>query len=164
VHNNSDKVGQTVTVQFNAKDAAGKLLKSESQVESFSRVGQDLAVGTQIDVPSGTKVATVDATLLIEDDGTFSSEPFPEMKVSTVKLVPNDYGDSDAVFELSNPTDQPVKSPRLGVICYNAAGKIIGGGVDFPDLVPPSGKVVVETNIITSGKPASCRAFAGAPM
>jgi len=161
VHNNSAKVGQTVTVQFNAKDKAGTLVKSESQVESFSRVGQDLAVGTQMDVPKGTKIATVEATLLIEDLGVFSSVPFPEMKTTPVKVVAGQYGDTTANFELSNPTASPIKSPRLGIICYNAAKKIVGGGVDFPELVPPSGKVAVEATILTTGKPASCRVFAG---
>lgn len=164
VHNNSDNVVQTVTVQFNAKDAAGTLVKSTSQIETFSRAGQDLAVGTQIDVPKDVKIATVEATLLIEDRGTFSSEPFPEMPTTPVTVVTDPYGGSTANFELTNPTDQPVKSPRLGIICYDAANTIIGGGMDFPDLVPPSGKVAVEAHILTTTTPASCKAFAGGPM
>ena len=160
VHNDSNKVGQTVTVEFNAKDAAGTLVKSASQVESFSRVGQDLAVGTQIDVAKDVKIATVEATLLIEDKGAFSSKPFPEMKTTPVTVVSDG---STANFELSNPTDQPVQSPRLGIICYDAANAIIGGGSDFPQLVPTSGKVAVEASILTSGTPASCKVFTGAP-
>jgi hypothetical protein len=164
VHNNSDKVGQTVTVQFNAKDKAGTLVKSTSQVETFSRVGQDLAVGTQIDVPKGTKIATVEATLLIEDSGTFSSEPSPEMPTTPVKVVSDEYGGTTANFELSNPTTKPVKDPRLGIICYNTAKEIIGGGSEYPTLVPPSGKIAVEGQILSTGKPASCRVFAGGPL
>lgn len=163
VHNDSDKVGQTVTVQFNAKDAAGTLVKSTSQVETFTRVNHDLAVGTQIDVPKDVKIATVEATLLIEDRGTFSGEPFPEMNTTPVSVVADPYGGSTANFELTNPTDQPVKSPRLGIICYDAANKIIGGGVDFPELVPPSGKIAVEAHILTSTVPTTCRAFDGGP-
>lgn len=164
VHNDSDKVGQTVTVQFNAKDAAGILVKSASQVETFSRVSEDLAVGTQINVPKDVKIATVEATLLIEDRGTFSSEPFPEMKTTPVTVVTDPYGGLTANFELTNPTAQPVKSPRLGIICYDVANTIVGGGVDFPELVPPSGKVAVEAHILASTTPTSCRAFAGGPM
>ncbi|MGY3318153.1 hypothetical protein [Arthrobacter sp. TE12232] len=164
VHNDSDKVGQFVTVQFNAKDANGALVKSASQVEAFSRAGQDLAVGTQISVPPNVKIATVEATLLIEDQRALSTEPFPEMPTTPVKVVAGQYGGSTANFELSNPTDQPVKNPRLGVICYNAANTIIGGGSEFPQLVPPSGKVAVEAHILTAGTPASCKVFAGGPM
>lgn len=164
VHNDSDKVGQTVTVQFNAKDATGKLVKSTSQVETFTRVNQDIAVGTQIDVQKDVKIATVEATLLIEDRGAFSREPFPEMPTTPVTVVADPYGGSTATFELTNPTGQPVKSPRLGIICYDAANTIIGGGVDFPELVPPSGKVAVEAHLLTSSVPATCRAFDGGPM
>jgi hypothetical protein len=114
-------------------------------------------------VPKGTKFATVESTLLIEDNGAFPDEPFPEMKTSRVKVVSDSYGGWTANFELNNPTDQPVQNPRVGIICFNAANKIIGGGSDYPDLVPPSGKVLVEGRIITSGKPASCKAFVGAP-
>lgn len=163
VHNDSDKVGQTVTVQFNAKDAAGKLVKSTSQVETFTRVNQDIAVGTQIDVQKDVKIATVEATLLIEDRGTFSREPLPEMPMTPVTVVADAYGGSTANFELTNPTGQPVKSPRLGIICYDAANTIIGGGVDFPELVPPSGKVAVEAHLLTSSVPSTCRAFDGGP-
>lgn len=164
VHNDSDRVGQTVTVQFNALDAAGALVKSTSQVESFSRVGQDLAVGTQMDVPGGVQIAAVEATLLIEDNRAFSSEPAPEMKTTPVTVVPNQYGSSTANFELSNPTDQMVKNLRLGIICYDAANTIVGGGMNFPDLVPPSGKIAVEAHILTTGTPASCKAFDGGSM
>lgn len=132
-------------------------------MESFSRLGQDLAVGTQIDVARGAKVATVEATLLIEDNGAFSSEPFPEMPTGPVKIVLDDFGGRTANFELTNPTDRPVKSPRLGIICYSNAGKIIGGGSSYPELVPASDKVLVEGMILTTGKPATCKVFTGAP-
>lgn len=162
VHNNSDKVGQTVTVQFNAKDPAGTLVKSTSQVESFSRLGQDLAVGTQVTVPNGSKIATVEATLLVGSSD-LTSKPFPDLGTTPVKLVADQYGGLTADFELSNPTNMPLKDPRLGIICYDAANKIIGGGSSYPDLVPSSGKVAVEGSIITTGKPVSCKVYPGAP-
>lgn len=164
VHNDSDRVGQTVTVQFNALDADGALVKSTSQIESFTRVGQDLALGTQIDVPGGVQIATVEATLLIEDYRGSSNKPDPEMKTTPVTLVPDQYGTTTANFELSNPTDQLIKDLRLGVICYDAANTIVGGGVNFPDLVPASGKIAVEAHILTTGTPASCKAFDGGSM
>ncbi|GAA2358304.1 hypothetical protein [Dactylosporangium salmoneum] len=48
--------------------------------------------------------------------------------------------------------------------CYDAANKIIGGGSEYPDLVPPSGKIAVEGHILTSGKPAACKVFPGSPI
>jgi hypothetical protein len=163
VHNNSTKVGQTVTVLFNAKDQAGTLLKSVDQVEAFSRVGQDLAVGTQLTLSVGAKIATVDTTLLVEDKGVFSAEPFPELGTTPVTLGTDPYGNVTANFELSNPTGKPVMDPRIGIICYDATNRIIGGGSEYPDVVPPSGRIAVQAHTLTSGIPASCKVFPGAP-
>jgi hypothetical protein len=162
VQNTSDRVGQTVTVQFNVKDAAGELIKSESQVETFSRVGQKMPVGVQVDLPAGKKAAKVEATLLVEDEGTFSSEPFPEIKTGPVTLIKSPYGvnEFDAKVEVNNPTAEPLKSPRVEIVCYDTAKKIIGGNFTYPELIPPSGKAVVEVSPITTGKPASCVAYA----
>jgi hypothetical protein len=162
VQNTSDKVGQTVTVQFNVKDAVGEILKSESQVETFSRVGQKMPVGVQVDLPEGKKAAKVEATLLVEDKGTFSSEPFPEIMTGPVTLTKSPYGvnEFDAKVEVLNPKAEPLKSPRVEIVCYDAANKIIGGNFTYPELIPPSGKAVVETSPITADQPASCVAYA----
>ena len=55
---------------------------------------------------------------------------------------------------------EAVESARVGVICYNAGGDIIGGGSDYPNLWPANGEIVVEASITTSGKPAKCVAHA----
>jgi hypothetical protein len=164
VHNDSDKVGQTVIVTFSAKDAAGQVIRSTDQVEAFSRLGQDLAVGTRLDVGEGTHIATVEATLVVEDEGVFSAAPFPELTTGPVEIAPGTFGGWAANFELTNPTDQPLTIPRLGVMCHDSAGKIVGGGSSYPDFVPASGTVFVECRIITSGEPAGCEVFAAAPI
>ncbi|MET7672634.1 hypothetical protein [Micromonospora luteifusca] len=161
VQNTSDKVGQTVTVQFNVKDANGELLASESQIEYFSRVGQKFPVQTQVEVPNGKKAAKVDATLLVEDKGNFPSEPFPEIKTGPVTVAKSEYGDEFAAkVEVTNPKTEPLKNPRVDFVCYDATKKIAGGGFTFPELIPPSGKALVEVNPLMTGKPASCVAFA----
>src|SRR4051812_46894795 len=50
VKNTSQDVGQFVTVQFNVLNQAGDIIASQSQVESFSRSGQTLVLGTQVDL------------------------------------------------------------------------------------------------------------------
>lgn len=162
VKNNTDEAGATVTVQYNVKDAAGAILVSGEQVESFSRGGELLAVGTQLDVPGGAQAATVEASLVIEPDGIGSE--FAEIPVGPVTVSTDDFGQPAASFEVTNPTSEPLMSPRVGVICYDAAGTIIGGTSEFPD-VPPSGKARVDTNfLLVSGTPATCEAFAGGPL
>jgi hypothetical protein len=161
VKDNASTVGQTVTVQFNLYDETGSLIGSDSQVESFASVGQLLAVGTQIDLKAHQKAARVKATLLVEDEGVFSDEPFPAIKTSAVKVGKDEFGGVSASFDVLNPTNKPLKNPRIGIICYNAKKQIIGGGDEFPDLVPPSGKYHVDSSVNVSGTPATCTAYAG---
>lgn len=162
VHNNSTYVGQTVTVNFNVLDKQGKILESESQVESFSRPKSDHAIGTQVTLEPGQKATKVEATLAVEAAGVFSDQPFPEMPTSAVKVAQN-YGAHEASFELKNPMSEAVKSPRIQLVCTDAAGSIVGGGMAFPDLVPARGKIKVDTNVIVSRKPHKCSAYVGAP-
>ena len=162
VHNNSTYVGQTVTVNFNVLDKQGEILESESQVESFSRPKSDHAIGTQVTLEPGQKAAKVEATLDVEAAGAFSDQPFPEMPTSAVKVAQK-YGAQEASFELTNPMSEAVKSPRIQLVCSDAGGSIVGGGMAFPDLVPAGGKIKVDTNVIVSGKPQECSAYVGAP-
>lgn len=161
VKNNASTVGQTVTVQFNLYDKTGALIGSDSQVESFASIGQLLAAGTQIDLKAHQKAARVKATLLVEDEGVFSDEPFPAIKTSAVKVGKDEFGGVSASFDVMNPTNKPLKDPRIGIICYNAKKQIIGGSDEFPDLVPPSGKYHVDSSVNVSGTPATCTAYAG---
>lgn len=160
VRNTSPHVGQTVTVQFNILDAHNKIIGSESQVESFSRPDQLLVVGTQVDVKN-EKAAKVKATLLVEDEGTFSTKPFPKIPTSAVHISKGEYGDTSGTFEVSNPTTAPLKDARVDVICYDTKHNVVGGSSEYPDLVPPSGKIRVESTLNTLGAPAKCDAYAG---
>jgi hypothetical protein len=166
VENTSDHGGQTVTVNFNALDDSGEVVGSVSQVNSFSIAGQVLAVGTQMDVGRRVKVASIEPTLLVEDDGTFEETDVDYGTVDASSIELEEYTDDQwvAKFKVENPDDEPLQSPSIGIACRGQNGKINGGGVDFPDLVPPSGEVVIEPYLITSGKPASCTAFIGPPV
>ena len=162
VHNNSNYVGQTVTVNFNVISEQGGILESESQVESFSRPESDHAIGTEVTLEPGQKAAKVEASLDVEAAGAFSDQPFPKMPTSPVHVA-EDNGATVASFELTNPMAAAVKSPRIQVVCMDAGGSINGGGMAFPDLVPAGGKIKVDTNVIVSGKPQECSAYVGAP-
>lgn len=158
VENKSDHGGQTVTVNYNLKDASGKIVASASQVESFTGPGQQVAVQTQVSVDKGVKVASMDATLLVEDEDTFSTSDVTfEPAVAQVKK--DEYGGVTARYAVKNPTADPLKDLRIGVICKDKAGKVIGGGIEFPELVPPSGEILADTDVNTSGVPASCTAY-----
>lgn len=160
VKNTSGTVGQTVTVQFNVLDDKGSIIASTDQVEAFSTPDQTLAVGTQVTLPKNEKAAKVNATLDIKEDGIGPKEPKPTMPPIKAQIKPVQYGDGfEAIYDVANPTSEPLKDVRIGVVCTNSSGKIIGGAVEFPNLIPASGKVQAKNTVITSGKPAECTAY-----
>lgn len=161
VENKSNHVGQTVTVSFNIKNESGEVVATTDQVESFSWPGQKLAVGTQADLDPGVRAASVEATLLVEDENTFGTEATDDLGTATADIVKSEYGDVEARYTVKNPTSKPLKDPRIGVICKDKAGKVNGGGSDYPTLVPPSGEIKVETSLIVSAKPGTCTAYIG---
>ena len=165
VRNDSDKSGGTVTASFNLLDAAGSIIATESQVESFPRPGFLLAIGTQMSVPAGAKPAKVEATINVEWPGIGSQDPFPAIPTTPAVIKKAEYGDNFMVSStLTNPTKMTLKSPRVAIICYDTAGVPIGGGVSFPDLVPPGGRVRVNADVLTKGKPTKCDLSVSAPI
>lgn len=138
-----------------------EIVASTEQVEDFSRADQKLAVGTQVEIPDRKKVAKVEATMEVSDHADVNAEPFPEITTGGVKVVKSEYGDTVGRLQVNNPTDKSLKSPRVGIICLDAKDRVIGGGSGYPELVPPSGKVLLEVGLITSGKIERCDAYAG---
>ncbi|GAA4560141.1 hypothetical protein [Planotetraspora kaengkrachanensis] len=160
VHNSSDAAGQKVTVRFDVKDATGKTLASGSRMEQFAHAGEKMPVSAEVALPVHKKAASVDAALLVED-GTASSEPFPEVTVDAVETVKLGGGWAASMW-VTNPKPEPLRQPRVETVCYDEARKIIGGGHTSPVYLPPSGDTIVEACcFITSGKPASCTGYVG---
>lgn len=160
VKNLSDHGGQTVTASANFLDAKGDIITTETQVESFAYAGQTVALQVYGDLGSArTKVASIEPTLLVEDDGTFDES---DVKLEPLKAtsITEQYGTYSAKFLLQNPTSDALEGVRIGIVCKNSGGDIIGGGTAYPDLLPPSGQIVVTADFLTvSGKPASCTAY-----
>lgn len=154
----SENVGRFVTVQFNMMDAKGKLVASQDQVEAFTSETQTLAIGTQVELVDKPKITKVEATLGLGDKA--STDDMPNLSVGKVKVKQTEYEGRQASFEVKNPAPTAQKSARIGVVCLNKSGKIIGGGSDYPDLIPAKGHVLVEASVITSGKPSHCEAYA----
>lgn len=158
IANTSDHGGQTVTLAINFLDDAGQIIASESQLESFAYAGQAVALAVQAEVGKA-KVASVEPTLLIEDDGTFEESDVTLDPVES-RAIKIQYGSVEAEFEITNPTDSPLQDLRVGIACFDKAGTIIGGGSTYPDLIAPGGTAVVTSSFLTtSGKPASCTAY-----
>ena len=161
VQNDDDHAGQTVTVNFNLLDQSGTLIASGSQVSHFSWPGQVLPVATQIEVPKGTQAATVEATVLVEDEGTFDDETSDDWGTVTGTIYAPEYSKSyGARFEVNNPTDQPLDGSSFQVVCTNKAGEIVGGAGEYPQLIPASGSALVDvSSLYTVKKPAECTGY-----
>ncbi|GAA3534602.1 hypothetical protein GCM10022234_34300 [Aeromicrobium panaciterrae] len=159
VKNKSDHAGQTVTVSFNIKDTSGEVLKTESQVDNFSWPGQELAVVTQADLAPGQKAASVEATLLIEDDGTFADDVSDDLGTADAPLVNSEYGGRVAKVQMTNPNDKILKNPKVAVVCHDSSNKIAGSGFTYPDLIAPSGKYADEIDVIVSASAKSCKVY-----
>jgi hypothetical protein len=154
VKNETDDSGQTVTVHFNLKNSKGKVVASGDQVSAFNWAGQEVPIATQISAPKHVEIASVDATVDVEDDGI--GETSDDWGTFKGKLF-RQYGQWQARFTMKNPTDKALKSSALQIVCLNAKGDIIGGDAEFPELIPPSGVSVVESlNTYVNEKPASC--------
>jgi hypothetical protein len=161
VQNDDDHAGQTVTVNFNLLDESGELLASGSQVSHFSWPGQVLPVATQVEVPKGKRPATVEATVLVEDEGTFDDQTSEDWGTFRGTIYQPEYSDSyGARFEVANPTDEPLDGASFQVVCKSEAGEIIGGSGEYPELIPASGRVLVDaSSLYTATKPAGCTGY-----
>jgi hypothetical protein len=154
----AEPVGEFVTVSMNFLDDSGQVVATEEQVESVSRAGQELVLPVWHSLDDHkTKIALVEATASISDYGT-PGEDYPDLGTyETTEIAKDGY---TAKFRLTNPTDETVENARVGVVCYNDDGDIIGGGSDYPELWPAGGEIVIDASITTSGKPARCVAHA----
>jgi hypothetical protein len=160
VRNDSDHAGQTVVVSFNLKDKSGKVVATGSQTSAFNWPGQEVPVGTQVEAPKHVKVASVEATLDVEDAGAFDDEVSDNLDSYDAVIAKGEYGGWSATYHVKNPTDQAMKGTALQEICMNTKGDIIGGTSEYPDLIPPSGEIVVKSdNLYLSEKPASCKGY-----
>lgn len=106
-------------MQYNVKDAAGKILLSESQVESFSRGGQLLVLGTQVSVPPGSKATTVDAALVVKPDGIGQ-----ELKVGPVAVGKDEF---DSGGKIIGGTSEFPDLPPSGAARVDTSGLIVSG-------------------------------------
>lgn len=161
---NPASVGEGVTASANFMDAEGRIIATEEQIESFSWPNQQLVLPIWLDLsnsPPNTKVASVDVSVSISNYGTGKvkdRKPLPVMESDEIR--PNQYGGFIAAFTFTNDTEQDLTDLRVGVVCYDAAGAIIGGSAVYPNLAPVGKPIRIETTTLTvSGEPKACKAY-----
>ncbi|MDF2826722.1 MAG: hypothetical protein K0R01_5 [Mycobacterium sp.] len=131
-------VGEFATVTFNLYGADDALLATVEQVESFTTDDGLTAVGTMSDVLSAP-VARIEANLAVSDYG--STEP-----TASIAPIESPVQDGAASFVVTNTTSEDWGDLRIGVICKDAAGTVVGGGSAFPSGIPAGGEYMVSSN------------------
>lgn len=148
-------LGESLTVHFNVYDEQDELITSTDQVEFISSSESVMAIGTQVEV-GAQHAARVEATHVVSDYG-MSSEDFDVIEPVPVTLSEEVFGSS---YTLENPTDEPWTGLRVGVVCRSAEGTIVGGGSDYPELIPANGESKSDSlYIITADYAAECTAY-----
>ncbi|QDB79619.1 hypothetical protein FE251_09720 [Georgenia wutianyii] len=146
-------VGEFLTVHFNVFDADDELIASGEQVEVIASEAGTFAVGTMVDV-GAARAARVEATHAISDYG-MGGKALPTIEPAPVTL--GDYG--LATIRLTNPTSEPWENLRIGIVCRNAEGAIVGGGDSYPSLVPANAESMADGYVIAGDGVTECTAY-----
>lgn len=107
----------------------------------------------------GVDVVEVDASVSLSDHGPSGDELEPLEQVDSREVRADQYGGTTAVFELTNPSESNLEDLRLGVVCYDAEGSIIGGTSEYPNLIAAQKSVLLESTVLTSVEPSKCVAY-----
>lgn len=166
--NNADAVGKFVTVSYNVLDAGGQILTSEEQIETFSWVGQEIGfpIFAPLDATPGAKATSIDPVVTV-GDGSFGEENANPLPVLEAQAITKDqYGNGYTVsFGFTNETDEPFEGLRVAAVCFDAAGKVIGGDTTYPDALPGRAiRIDVEyLRTVADQKPATCKGYVNYP-
>jgi hypothetical protein len=153
-------IGEFVTASVNFLDAKGEILATAEQIESFSWVGQELAMPvTPSELAETARVASIESSVSLSDYGTVVESKAPLPVLDSTEVRKGEYGGFSASFALTNETDEDLKSPRVGIVCFDAAKTIVGGTSTYPEFVPAGKTIRIDAEPTVSKKPTSCKAF-----
>lgn len=144
--------GEFATVLFNVYDDEDNLVLSQEQVEELGTEGTTFPIGTHIEVPSGSTLARVEATVSVSEHGS-SSE-------ARAVVAPIESSADAPQFLIQNTTEENWEDPRVQILCRDDAGDIAGGGSEYPTMIPAGGEfMLTDLSLITSGDAATCEAY-----
>lgn len=149
--------GQFVVVSFNLFNAAGSIVATASQTEQGVNPNARIIIGTQVRVPEGDPVISVQPWI----DAHHYDAPDPQyrdviLSMGPVSITTNIFDQPAVQALLTNNSGQQIPGARVGVACFDAQGSIIGGGVSFPEAIPAWGQIMVNSDVMVSQEPAHC--------
>jgi hypothetical protein len=147
-----------ITAQFTAYDVGGSVLGTGETNLALVRSEQTMAAASDISVPSGSKVDHVKAQLAASQ---WDSDPHPDAVITArnVSFAPDPYFPK-INGELVSHYTSDLKEVIATAVCYDTAGKIVGGGDTFVSLLPGGGTAGASVQGNVTGTPGSCEIFA----
>lgn len=159
--NSESVIGEFASVSVNFLDASGAIVSTEDQVEGFNWVGQELAFPFLLE-DTEQSVVSMDPWVTFTDYGGGGASRPPLPVLDATEITEARYGGYEASFGYTNETEEDLASIRVGVVCYDVAGTIIGGTSTYPDAA--AGRTVrIDADVDTATMPASCKAFLNYP-
>lgn len=152
-------VGEYITTSVNFLNADGQIIATEEQTESLSWAGQELVLPVMFfDGKDDQPIASIEPFTTITDYG-MGSESRPALPIlQTSEIADSGYGNMEASFGFTNDTSENLENLRVGIVCYDAEGNIVGGGYDFPPLAGAGATIRIDASVEVSEKPATCAA------
>lgn len=158
---NAEAVGQFVTASVNFLDETGSILATETQVEQFAWESQQIALPVTFyygDQDVKPIVDSIEVSVSVSDHN-LKAVIRPELPVlDAIEIQPRRGGGTKTAFEFNNE-GEALDGLRVGSVCYNEEGQILGGDFAFPKAVPSSGKIRIEVDNSVVENPVACKAF-----
>lgn len=160
IRNRTDSIAG-INVSFSAYDAAGKVLGQSDTSAPIVRANATVAAGTQLEIPRGKRIAKVTATAnILENLSQKDTSPNSRFVAAGVRYQPDEYTDGKVVGEVVSQYRDTVNQVYVGAVCYDAGGRIIGGGEHYVAQIGPGQRVGFETDTLTvSARPARCEVY-----
>jgi hypothetical protein len=148
-----------VTVTVNLLDGSGAILATEAESVNVIPASTTYYLGGSSSVSEG-KVAKLEPIVAV---GSSETAQYTLPKVSRVKLIEQEYFGLTVRGEVENTLDQPLSQfAKIGVVVFDAAGKVIGGGFAYLDAdLPPGRRAGFSSSNGTNAVPvrAAAKAF-----
>lgn len=132
-------------------NAAGKVIAVDVGYIDLLLPQQTWGIGDRVFVDEGERVATMNILTRVNRYQTTLYKP--ALVVENVAVITNTHG-IRVTGELLNPYQTTLNEVRISTLVYNSDGRIIGGGIEYLDNVPPGVSVPVEVQV-TSAEPVS---------
>lgn len=148
---------QDIEYQAAVYDAAGNVLKTDSHFVEVLYPGQRVGVGDDMLLPQDARPDRL--VVQLRTRRFQPSDPQPSFTSQNV-VFRADPNFPKVTGIIGNPYDRDVTRLRAGVVLYDAAGQIVGGGYKYIDFVRAGGQTAVEMSVSGARTPARVELYA----